>query len=127
MAHRWKLSAAALALFPVLIAPPALAEQAQHYEGKEAETLSEAVQNLRAYNERLARLLDKQDLSAAQMEEVHRLTYTLENALRRINDEIGTIAGHLETVHLASERREADTLNSHGKLYLEQTRTLIGE
>jgi len=119
------LLAITLATTGLLFAAPAAAAEVEHYEGKEAKTLEQAVANLREYNQRLAALLDKEELTAAELEQVHRLTYTLENALKRINTELGSIAGNLETVHLASERQEPDTVRSKGRAYLQQVDTLI--
>lgn len=116
---------AALAGAALLFASPVFASEVDHYEPEKSETLEEAVTHLRDYKQRLQKLLDKDELSAADMEKVHQLTYTLENALKRINTELGGIAGDLETVHLASERREADTVRSRGSAFLEQVDTLI--
>jgi len=107
------------------LAATATAAEVEHYQGKEAKTLEQAVTNLRDYNQRLEALLEKEDLTAAELEKVHQLTYTLENALKRINTELGSIAGNLETVHLASERRETETVRSKGRIYLQQVDTLI--
>jgi len=81
--------------------------------------------NLREYNGHLQELLDKEELTAGDLEKVHQLTYTLENALKRINTELGGIAGDLETVHLASERREVETVRAKGRAYIDQVDTLI--
>jgi hypothetical protein len=117
--------AAGLAVVALSFTAPVSASEVDHYEGRKADTLAEAVTNLREYNARLEKLLDQEELSAADLEKVHQLTYTLENALKRINTELGGIAGDLETVHLASERQETDTVRSKGRAYLEQVDTLI--
>lgn len=116
---------ASLAATALLFTAPISASEVDHYQGKNADTLEEAVTNLREYNRRLEKLLDKEELTAGDLEKVHQLTYTLENALKRINTELGGIAGDLETVHLASERHETDTVRSKGRAYIEQVDTLI--
>ncbi|MDZ7828905.1 MAG: DUF6746 family protein [Halofilum sp. (in: g-proteobacteria)] len=119
------LTGAALAAGTLLFSATVPASEVEHYQGKEAKTLEEAVGNLREYNEKLQALIEQEELTAGELEQVHQLTYTLENALKRINTELSGIAGDLETVHLASERREADTVREKGRAYLEQVDTLI--
>ncbi len=115
----------ALVAASLLFIVPATASKVDHYEGKESKTLEQAVANLREYNQHLQQLVAKEQLSADEMEQVHQLTYTLEDALKRINSELGSIAGNLETVHQASERRETDTVREAGRKYLDQVDTLI--
>ena len=93
-------------------------DQPQHYEGKKPESLEEAVALLAEYNAKLEEILADQPLDAGQMEEVHRLSYTLENALNRINSEMFQLTKTLEDVHLASERRDAETVREQGRAYL---------
>jgi len=100
-------------------------EKVQHYEPKPSETLAEAVQNLSEYNKLMADVLSREDLSDADMEEVHQLTYTLEVALAKINEEMGGIAATLEEVHLASEERNQAKLRGAGEVYLEVTNTVV--
>lgn len=103
------------------------ASDVDHYSGKEADTLEEAVSNLREYNARVADLLDKDELTGDDLAKVHELSYTIENALARIRTELGTMADTLETVHLGSERGEKETVRDNGRVFLERSRTLIGE
>ena len=105
----------------------ASAAEVEHYSGKEAKTLEQAVTNLHEYNDRLEQVLSKDDLSAEDMAKVHELSYTIENALKRIQTELGTMAGDLETMHLSSERNEKESALKHGRKFLEQARTLTGE
>jgi hypothetical protein len=114
-----------LAAVSLLLSTPVVASDVDHYEGKKAETLEEAVTNLREYNGRLEALLDKEELSAEDHAAVHELSYTLENALQRIEKELPGIAADLESVHLASERLEDETVRGDGRRYLERTHTLI--
>lgn len=101
--------------------------EVDHYSGKEAKSLREAVTNLNEYNDKLEKILNKENLSSSDLNEIHKYSYTIENALKRIQTELGTMAGDLETMHLSSERAEADTVRKHGEAFLEQARTLTGE
>lgn len=121
------LAFVAFTFAPALPASEDEHSEVDHFSGKEAKTLREAVANLNEYNDRLEKVLNKDELSAEDLHKVHKLSYTIENALKRIQTELGTMAGDLETMHLSSERAEADTARKHGKAFLEQARTLTGE
>ncbi len=113
------LTCAALT-FPVT----SFADEVEHYEGKESATLKEAVANFSEYNEKLEKILDG-ELTPEAMNEIHQLTYTLENALGEINEEFDGLAVTLEEIHLASESADTDGVASNGKNYLETSRTVI--
>ncbi|MFN2362388.1 MAG: DUF6746 family protein [Marinobacter sp.] len=100
------------------------AEEVEHYEGKESATLKEAVANFSEYNKKLEEVLSG-DLDAEAMNEIHQLTYTLENALGKINEEFDGLAVTLEEIHLASERADKEDVASNGKSYLETSRTVV--
>ena len=114
---------AALAL--MMCSAAALADRADHFEGKPANTLAEAVANLSEYNNRLAAVLDQKVLSAQDMHTVHQLTYTLENALEKIHAELGDLAETLEDVHVASETSDPGTVLQQGAVYLDKARVLV--
>ncbi len=111
--------AATLALVP--FSTPAWAsgagERGAHFEGKPPATLAQAVADFNEYNLKLKAILDGK-LTDADMAEVHQLTYTLENALEKINEEMSALAGTLEEVHLASEKLDRDAVLKHGRAYL---------
>ena len=115
------LAAAALSFG---VATMAKAEAVEHFEGKNAESLEEAVTNFKRYNQRLESLLKKDSMSADDVTKVHELTYTLENALAKINDGLGKLAVTLEEVHLASEKYDADAVRDHGDAYMEVINTI---
>ena len=104
-----------------LVSPPVSAsgagESVSHYKGKPAETLPQAVANFSEYNRKLKALLDG-PVTDADMDEVHQLTYTLENALKKINEEMASLADTLEKVHKASEKLDRDATIEHGRTYL---------
>jgi hypothetical protein len=96
-----------------------------HFKGLPAETLETAVQNFSDYNNRLAVIVAKDELTASDLATVHELTYTLENALERINDELATLAELPEDVHVASETADAASVVEKGRPYLDIARTVI--
>uniref|UniRef100_UPI0026362295 DUF6746 family protein n=1 Tax=uncultured Methylophaga sp. TaxID=285271 RepID=UPI0026362295 len=87
------LAAAALSFG---VATMAKAESVEHFKGESAESLEEAVTNFKRYNQRLENLLKQDSMSADDVTKVHELTYTLENALAKINDELDKLAVTLE-------------------------------
>jgi len=52
------------------------------------------------------------------MNKIHELSYTLENALLRIQEEVKLMAENLEKVHLASGRMDPETITARGTAYL---------
>lgn len=96
-----------------------------HSKGEAAETTQQAVTNLSQYNPKLEALLAKDELTAMDMHEVHMLTYTLENALQRIQADLESTAALLEEVHIASETDKPDVVKTRGKAYLEGARALV--
>ncbi len=94
-------------------------ERPDHFKGKPAETLEQAVANFSKYNNKLANILAKDNLSPEELHSIHELTYTLENALEKINAEFAELAKMLETVHVASETADAKTVKNQGTRYLD--------
>lgn len=120
--------AAALTVPLALGAGPALAhgdERVDHYEARESATLQEAIANFSEYNTKLAEVLARSELGASDFEEVHELTYTLENALAKIRDDLGGLADTLEALHLASEDHTLEETLAYGEAYLETAQTLV--
>lgn len=99
-------------------------DRPDHFRGEPAETLEQAISNLSEYNQRLEAVL-AQELTPERLLEIHELTYTLENALGRIEQELEDIAETLEDVHVASELLDADAAKRHGDAYLSRIRILI--
>ena len=100
-------------------------ERPRHHTGQTAATLSQAVSNLTNSNDHLSALLAKRDLSDADLEIIHQLTYTLENALARIDEEVATMMDLVEEVHQGSENGERERVRDNGKAYLEAIRPLV--
>ena len=117
-----KLATAAAAL--IFSLPTFADEKYEHFKGEPSKTLAQAVANFSEYNNRLEQVLAG-ELTPEAMNEVHQLTYTLENALGKLDDELEEMAERLEKVHKASERAGATTVKEEGAVYLEKSRTII--
>ncbi|WP_404376092.1 DUF6746 family protein [Vreelandella aquamarina] len=90
-----------------------------HFEGEASETLTQALENMAEGNQRLAELLGAEALTDEQMGEIHMLTYTLENALQRVDQEVESMAVSLEEVHLGSESLDQERVAINGADYLD--------
>jgi len=98
----------------------------QHYEPKPAPNLAQAVKNLREYNAILDDLLS-QELTPETMDKIHQVSYTLENALKRVDKDLDSIANVLEGMHLASESMKPEDVKNFGNSYLKGIRTVVSE
>ncbi|ABI55891.1 DUF6746 family protein [Alkalilimnicola ehrlichii MLHE-1] len=119
-------------LLPLLLAgllsgAPLLADEpdrADHFKGLEADTLEQALENYAEYNQRLTEVLSADTLSTEDMVAIHELTYTLENALERIQEETERLAWLLEEIHLGSEHYDEARIRENAPEYLEKSNLL---
>ena len=89
-----------------------------HFSGKGADSIKEAFQHLEEGNEKLETYLEGDSIANVDLAHIHELTYTLENALAKIQDSLNSMAATLEEVHLASEKGDADVVLQSGREYL---------
>lgn len=119
----------AMTLFAALLVTGTAAaddnDRPDHFDGKPADTLEAAVTNFSEGNQRLAELLKADTLDDEQLAEIHQLSYTLENALAKIDDEVEGMAVSLEEVHVGSETGAPEQVADSGQTYLEAAQTLI--
>lgn len=123
------LCVAVAALTCIGLAVPASASgglegRPKHFKAAPSETLDQALGNLREYNARLASVLAG-PVDDAAMVEVHQLTYTLENALKRLDAEVEQLAETLEKVHVGSEKLDREVVQRNGRVYLENAAKLV--
>ena len=88
-------------------------DRPDHYEGEPS------LANLADYSARLEAILARDELGPEDTDEMHRLTYTLENALDRIDSEVDALEEALEEVHVASERYQVATVRTQGRRFLD--------
>ncbi len=120
---------------PLLVAAPLLVfglsgnaladDRPDHFEGEKATTLEEAFSHLSSYNAQLEAILAKDELGPEDTAKIHELTYTLENALDRIDSEVEDLEETLEALHVASERYEVGTVRTRGREYLDKSAKLV--
>lgn len=95
-----------------------------HFQAIASKTLTQAVENLSTHNEKLSAILQKDTISAEEMNDIHEITYTLENALQKMQSELSLLAVALKEVHLGSEQADNDRVKTNGKRYLEGSQAL---
>ncbi|MBL4804900.1 MAG: cupredoxin domain-containing protein [Alphaproteobacteria bacterium] len=105
------------------IAVPVLAEddhdhdhdeaRVEHYEGHAIATTEEALKTLKDENAEIAGILKSEKLEGSQLEQIHEISYTLENAIDKLIAEKAAPQGQLDAVdeavqavHHASENHE---------------------
>jgi len=82
------------------------------------------VKNFSEYNSRLEQAM-AQGLTPESLAQIHELTYTLKDALEKINEEMDGLTDTLEEIHIASEAQNAAEVKRYGNEYLETARKVI--
>lgn len=124
MKHSLKLVAAGTLIALGGALPVAAEQDVEHYAAQPSETLEDAIENFVTYNRKMEKVLARDPLTVQDMEEVHQLTYTIEVALAKINEELGALPVVLEEVHLSSEGDNPARLRGVAEAYLEKARLL---
>jgi len=112
----------ALALSTVTVA--AQASEPQHFKGKVPTSYEEAQTNLMQGNADLAKIVEDGKVTPVEMGEIHQLTYTLENALEYMEEEIERVQELLEEVHQGSEKGTNAQVLRDSKRYIQQSKVL---
>lgn len=97
----------------------------QHFPALESPTVESAFCNLQTYNKKLEAILNKEEITTLDMVKVHELTYTLENALSKLNETLEQTAVSLEEVHLGSEDLKDDVIKQQGRVYMDGIQALM--
>lgn len=109
-----------------LLAPSLYAEERyNHFPALDAPDLPTAVCHLSRYNKKLTNIVNADDISVEDLVKVHELTYTLENALMKVQESLQVAAADLESVHLASESIDYNTVKLSGLTYLKALEHLM--
>lgn len=118
----------AVALLSGVLSAPLRADEAErfdHYQGERPGDLSSALTLLDDFAQRLQQQLANDNLDPVVLNEIHQLTYTLENALGRLSTDVAELAELLESVHVASETAGAATVREDGERFLQQLAPLL--
>lgn len=110
-------------LFMSSISLNAQAADVDHFKGTPSPDLHTALCNLQTFDTRLKTMTSK-PLTANDMAEIHQLTYTLEVALQKVQQELVIAAEELEKVHKGSEVMGKDKVKQAANQYLAITQKL---
>jgi hypothetical protein len=102
-----------------------LVEQLEEAQGQPIDTLKQAVDALELRNDLLDVLLTKDQLTEGDMAIILQLTETMENALAKVEEEVGIMREQVQEVHAGAEAQEQDRIRESGKDYLERIKTLM--
>lgn len=121
---------ASLALYAVIaMAPSAHAaetppQRVDHFQAKQADGVVEAIANLREANAKLAELLSG-EVNDYAMNDIHSLSYTVEESLTRIIEEMKMLLDTAGDMHFATEGLKRDAVIDYGDAYLSGVRKII--
>lgn len=96
-------------------------DEYRHFPSIAAPNTVTALANLAKYNQSLQAITSQSSISPEDMVKIHELTYTLENAVHRLQQDLNEIADELEKVHKASEVLDSKVIKDAGSKYLKAT------
>jgi hypothetical protein len=114
-----------LAIGAVICSSVQTGENYDHFPSLEAPNTAVALCNLSTFNAKLVAITQQASISTEDMVKVHELTYTLENAVLRLQKDLDAIAIELENVHKASEQLDASTIKQSGTIYIEAMQKIL--
>jgi len=117
------LKGAVLAVCLILAGEVLATDRPDHFKGLAAPDLQTALDNFTKYNKHLEKAING-ELTHADLANIHQLTYTLENALKKINTDLAALEEALEEVHLTSETLKRDELKKAGEAYFKTVKIL---
>lgn len=101
------------------------ASDIEHFKGLKPSTYQQAQVYLNEYNAKLATIVEDGIITPNEMAEVHQLTYTLENSLKRMKDSLEQIEEVLELVHKDSEHGRYEQGLINARQYLNDSQVLL--
>lgn len=99
-------------------------ERVDHFQAKQADGVVEAIANLREANAKLAELLSG-EVNDYAMNDIHSLSYTVEESLTRIIEEMKMLLDTAGDMHFATEGLKRDAVIDYGDAYLSGVRNII--
>lgn len=88
-----------------------------HYTAQKAGSIDETLVNLREANAKLKSLLAG-EVGEYDIHDIHSLSYTLEESLARLAEEIKQLHNTVADMHFASEGLNRDAVIDYGEAYL---------
>ena len=97
-------------------------ERVKHFKGITAGSAVEAQSILTEYNSKLAVIASKDKLDMTDVAEIHMLTYTLENQLEYLEEDLERVAEQLEVLHKLSETAQVERAKAQADVYLKNAK-----
>ncbi|MCC5882258.1 MAG: hypothetical protein JJU25_06415 [Halomonas sp.] len=102
-----------------------LVEQLEQSQGQPIDTLKQAVDALELRNDLLEVLISKDELTEGDMAIIQQLTETIDNALVKIEEELGIMREQVQEVNEGAESQEQERIRESGQEYLDRIKTLM--
>lgn len=99
-------------------------ERVSHFAAKKADNVEQAVANLKEANAKLAELLSG-EVDDHAMHDIHSLSYTIEESLATLIDEMRMLLDTAGDMHFATEGLKRDAVIDYGDAYLSGVRRII--
>lgn len=119
------ITALTLSLTTLLVSQFATAgdsERARHFKGITPTSVENAQEIIAEYNGKIAELTSKGKMEITDLGSIHMYTYTLENAVAYLREDLTKLADTLETLHLLSESTDIAKAQAQGKTYLKDAK-----
>ena len=120
-------------IFPIaaslifILSAPTFATDVDHYKGKPSPNLQSALCHLQSHDTDLQAMVSNETMKVEDLAKLHQMTYTMEVALQKVQEELVKAAESLEKVHKASEVLAGDKVKSAASEYLNITQLLTSE
>lgn len=102
-----------------------LRQELEQTQGKDIETLKQAVDALELRNDLLDVLMTKEELTDGDLAIIQQLTEDIENALAKVEEEVGSMRERVREVRASADSQGQEGVRESGKAYLDQIRTLM--
>ncbi|NIC07000.1 DUF6746 family protein [Billgrantia bachuensis] len=102
-----------------------LRQELEQTQGQPVETLQQAVDALELRNDLLDVLMKKEELTDGDLAIIQQLTQDIENALAKVEEEVGTMRERVQEVRAGAESQGQEGIRESGRKYLNQVRTLM--
>lgn len=102
-----------------------LMQELEQTQGQDIETLQQAVDALELRNDLLDVLMQKETLTDGDLAIIQQLTEDIENALVKVEEEVGTMRERVREVRASADSQGQEGIRKSGREYLDRVRTLM--
>ncbi|QTP57524.1 hypothetical protein HNO53_01555 [Billgrantia antri] len=102
-----------------------LMQELEQTQGQDIETLQQAVDALELRNDLLDVLMQKETLTDGDLAIIQQLTEDIENALVKVEEEVGTMRERVREVRASADSQGQEGIRESSREYLDRVRTLM--